>query len=201
MQAIVGLAKSWMPSSAASAMASYFLTASLAARMSSNCEMSAPDTKAFSPSPEKTTTRMLSSFSAWPRSAGTASHMSTESALCFAGLLKRMCSTGPSTHAFTRSVGETYVVMSFISVDSFGLEALQRGGIEADLREDLLGMLAAARRGPRDLRRRARHDDRLAHEALLARARRRHLLHHPEVLHLLLLERLLHVVDVAARDA
>ena len=75
--------------------------------MSSNCEMSAPEMNALSPSPENTTRRTLSSCSAFSRSGGTASHMSTESALCLAGLLKRMCSTQPSSQAFTRSVVET----------------------------------------------------------------------------------------------
>jgi hypothetical protein len=75
--------------------------------MSSNCEMSAPEMKDLPPSPESTTQRTASSFSAWARSRGMASHMSTESALCFAGLSKRMCNTGPSSHAFTRSVPET----------------------------------------------------------------------------------------------
>ncbi len=75
--------------------------------MSSNCEMSAPETKALPPSPESTTMRTLSSFSALARSGGIASHMSTESALCFSGLLKRMCSTEPSSHVFTRSVPDT----------------------------------------------------------------------------------------------
>ena len=37
-------------------------------------------------------------------SGGTASHMSTDSALCFAGLLKRMCSVRPSSQDWTRSV-------------------------------------------------------------------------------------------------
>ena len=63
---------------------------------SSNCEMSAPETNDFPPSPENTTMRTLSSCLAWSSSAGTAPHMSTESALCFAGLSKRMCRTGPS---------------------------------------------------------------------------------------------------------
>ena len=75
--------------------------------MSSNCEMSAPEMKAFPPSPDSTTMRTLSSFCARSRSFGTASHMSTESALCFSGLLKRMWSTAPSSQALTRSVLET----------------------------------------------------------------------------------------------
>src|SRR3954471_20512722 len=87
-------------------MASYCLTASRAARMSSNCEMSAPDTKAFSPAPENTIARIVSSCSACASSGGTACHMSTDSALCLAGLLNRMCSVGPSAQACTRSVGE-----------------------------------------------------------------------------------------------
>jgi hypothetical protein len=75
--------------------------------MSSNCEMSAPEAKDFVPSPEKTTSRTASSASACASSGGTASHISTESALCLAGLLKRMCRAAPSSQALTRSVGET----------------------------------------------------------------------------------------------
>src|SRR5688572_2330522 len=190
-----------MPSRQASATDSYFFTASFCARMSSNCEMSAPEMNDLPPSPESTTQRMSSSRSARPRRTGTASHMSTESALCLAGLLKRMCRIGPSVQALTRSVGETYVVMSFISIHSFGFEAFERGRIEAGLRQDLFGVLAALRGRAGDLRWRARHDDGLPHQALLAEPGRDDLLDHAQVLHLLLLERLPDVVDGPAGNA
>ena len=74
--------------------------------MSSNCEMSAPDTKALSPAPVNTTKRTRGSCSAWFNSTGTASHMSTDKALWRATLLNWMNSVLPSSQVLTRSVGE-----------------------------------------------------------------------------------------------
>jgi hypothetical protein len=91
--------------SAFSAMCSYFFTASRAARMSSNCEMSAPEANAFGPWPEKTTMRISSSFSPGRGARHGLPHVH-EIALCLATLLKLKCSTEPSTQALRRSVGD-----------------------------------------------------------------------------------------------
>src|SRR6185503_18876175 len=87
-----------------------------------------------------------------------------------------------------------------LSVGPGFLQSREALGIDADLAQDLLGVLTALRRRARDLRRRARHDDGLAHEHLLAETRRDDFLQHAEVLHLRLLERLLDIVDAPARD-
>jgi hypothetical protein len=67
--------------------------------------MSAPDTKALSPAPVTTTTRIAGSFSKSSRMTGIASHMSDEVALCLAGLLKTIRPTGPFFSAIMLGVG------------------------------------------------------------------------------------------------
>ena len=57
-------------------------------RAFSNSEMSAPETKALSPAPVTTTTRIAGSFSNSSRMTGIASHMSVEVALCLCRLVE-----------------------------------------------------------------------------------------------------------------
>ena len=67
--------------------------------------MSAPETKAWSPAPVTTTTRIAGSFSKSSRMTGIASHMSDEVALRLAGLLKTSRPTGPIFSAIMLGVG------------------------------------------------------------------------------------------------
>src|SRR4029077_21288974 len=67
--------------------------------------MSAPETKAWSPAPVTTTTRMAGSFSDSSMMIGIASHMSDEVALRWAGLLKTSRPTGPAFSAIMFGVG------------------------------------------------------------------------------------------------
>jgi hypothetical protein len=106
MEASVGLGKSWMPMSVVSAMARS-ATAALAARMSSNCEMSAPETKALPPAPENTTSRTRSSsLRQLQQRRHRLPHVDRQRVV-LGGLLKRMCSAPPSSQACTRSVVDT----------------------------------------------------------------------------------------------
>ena len=71
--------------------------------------MSAPETKALSPAPVTTTTRIAGSFSNSSRMTGIASHMSVEVALCFCGLLKTSRPTGPAFSAIMLGVGLKFI--------------------------------------------------------------------------------------------
>src|SRR4051794_6522214 len=66
--------------------------------------MSAPDTKALPPAPATTTQRISSSPSSSARMRGTASHMSSETALCRAGLLKSIQPVDPSLRRIILSI-------------------------------------------------------------------------------------------------
>ena len=70
--------------------------------------MSAPETKAFSPAPFSTITRIAGSASSRSSASGSARHMATESALCFAGLLKVIQPTAPAVST------SNWSVMSFL---------------------------------------------------------------------------------------
>ena len=74
--------------------------------------MSAPDTKALSPAPVTTMTRIAGSFSKSSRMTGIASHMSVEVALCFCGLLKTSRPTGPSFSAIMLGVGLMFITLT-----------------------------------------------------------------------------------------
>src|ERR1700756_968114 len=82
--------------------------------------MSAPETKAWSPAPVTTTTRIAGSFSKSSRMTGIASHMSDEGGLRLAGLLKTSGPTGPAFSAIMFGVGliMTYSLL-FASLPNF----------------------------------------------------------------------------------
>ena len=65
-------------------------------RSFSNCEMSAPEMNAFSPSPATTITRTDGSASSSASALGTPAHMSNVIAFIFSGLEKRTVATAPS---------------------------------------------------------------------------------------------------------
>jgi len=112
--AINGFCRSRIPRWAAAEAALYFSSAAAELRFSANSEISAPETKALSPAPIMTTTRMSSSawksFMAWP----TASHMAMDTALRRAGLLKISQPTPSSLRAIILSVFSSMVIRAFI---------------------------------------------------------------------------------------
>src|SRR5690349_8855592 len=86
------------------------------------------------------------------------------------------------------------------SEHSAGFEAREVVVVESYLAQDLLGMLAPARRRARNRARRSRELHGLADHALLAVPAGDDLLYHPEMLHLRLVEDFTHIVDHAARN-
>src|SRR5258707_13109975 len=66
--------------------------------------MSAPETKALPPAPERTTTRIELSLAKSCRISSAASHISSEVALCRSGLLKIIDPIGPSLRESILSV-------------------------------------------------------------------------------------------------
>src|SRR5262249_24781962 len=167
---------------------------------------SAPDTNALPPAPESTTTRMASSRPNASRILGTACHMSTETALCRAGLLKVIQPTAPSLRAIMRSVP---VSMGFsVGVQAAKLAVLhdlappQAGNhlvVVAERTQHLVGMLAALGRRIAGVARRAGELDRLVDDLDIAELGMVDAGGHAEVTHLRVLEHLVHLVDRAAR--
>ncbi len=88
MRAITGLAKSPSLRRPALVSRSYSCCASALLRLLANWLMSAPDTKALSPAPVRTTTRTAGSSAQPSRIADSPSHISTDMALRFSGWLK-----------------------------------------------------------------------------------------------------------------
>src|SRR5688572_33417654 len=115
--------------------------------------MSAPDTKALPPAPVSTTTRISGSRAKSSRIATAASHMGSDIALCFSGLLKVSVPTRPSLRESTLSV---WVMVGSLSDGLAVVQRLDLVAREAELGEHLVGMLAAARRRRGEPARRAR---------------------------------------------
>src|SRR5882757_9910474 len=152
--------------------------------------MSAPDTKALSPAPVTTTTRIAGSFSNSSRMTGIASHMSVEVALCFCGLLKTSLPTGPAFSAIMLGVG-----LKFISDHSPLAEAGDRLVVVAGLLEDGVGMLALLGSRGFHLELGATHVDGLADQLDLAQLGVLDGVRHLQVLDLRISEHLVHLVD------
>src|SRR5580704_5749706 len=188
--------------------------------------MSAPETKAWSPAPVTTTTRIAGSFSKSSRMTGIASHMSDEVALRLAGLLKTSRPTGPAFSAIMFGVGLIICTLLFAgarhssdaifplidkdarlesrapSLDHATLaEARDGRGVVAGFLQHRLGVLALLWRGRTHLEGRAAHVDRLAYELDRPKLGRRHGMRHLEVLDLRIGEHLVHLVDRPGRDA
>src|SRR5712664_632502 len=101
---MVGLGKSTIAAFACAEILLYSRMFSRDERFSANSEMSAPEMNALPPAPLRTTTRIWSSFSNSAMISGTDFHISTDTALCRAGLLNCIQPIGPSFFAIIRSV-------------------------------------------------------------------------------------------------
>src|SRR3954468_24281139 len=101
---MVGFARTSSLRQLSSEAVSYVSICAGVARFSSNSEMSAPETKARSPAPLTTTTLTVGSLAKESTIRPRALHMSRETALCRAGLLKTIQPTAPSFRAIMRSV-------------------------------------------------------------------------------------------------
>src|SRR5882762_11452344 len=101
---MVGLGKSIIAAFACAEILLYSRMFSRDERFSANSEMSAPEMNALPPAPLRTTTRIWSSFSNSAMISGTDFHISTDTALCRAGLLNCIQPIGPSFFAIIRSV-------------------------------------------------------------------------------------------------
>src|SRR4029077_19078755 len=154
--------------------------------------MSAPETKAWSPAPVTTTTRMAGSFSDSSMMIGIASHMSDEVALRLAGLLKTSRPTGPAFSAIMFGVG---LIMGNLLNNSALAKAGDGRSIVAGFLQHRLCVLALLGRGRAHLEGRAAHVDRLAYELDVAQLGRLHGMLHLEVLDLRIGEHLVHLVD------
>src|ERR1700730_14149779 len=155
--AMVGFWHSTIAAWARSPIALYSRIASREPRFCSNSEMSAPEMNALPPAPASTTTRIASSRAHSSRISGTAFHMSTETALCRAGLLNSIQPTAPSLRAIIRSVLvfmtrlRWYLVLSHFlrktgahfsgkcSYDFLLVQVRDRRVVEAELTQDLVG--------------------------------------------------------------
>src|ERR1700719_5037849 len=159
--AMVGFLHSTIAACARSPIALYSRIASREPRFCSNSEMSAPEMNALPPAPASTTTRIASSRANSSRISGTAFHMSTETALCRAGLLNSIQPTAPSLRSIIRSV---LVFMARLRSYHFLLAQLgDRRGIVPQLAQHFVGVLALFRRGIAHATRRAGQLDRLVH--------------------------------------
>src|SRR5437867_2729674 len=182
IRAIVGLAH--LPSLACAVWptSSYRATCSGVARVWSNSEMSAPATKALSPAPVTTTTRISGSASNASRIDGIAAHISKDAALRFSGLLKVSRPTAPCFAAIILGVGLR--VMRSALDDAAAPEVGDHVGVVAGLRQDLVGVLALLRGGGAHGEGRAAHLYGLADELDLAQRGGGDRLGHLQVPHL-----------------
>src|SRR6185295_11256872 len=153
--------------------------------------MSAPEANALPPAPVTTITRTDASALKSAIASSAASHISSEIAFSFSGLLK-LIQPMPSAF-FTISFS---LAIAASSDDSFALQPRDAGVVEADLAQDLGGVLAERRRMRDDPARRAAERHRLAEVRHVA-----DLLHDAELAHLRVRERLVDRIDRAARHA
>src|SRR3954466_11052708 len=160
--------------------------------------MSAPDMKARPPAPASTITRIASSREKSSMISGTASHISTDTALCRAGLLKIIQPTAPSLRAIMRSVLTTSCIGSHHLARA---KIRDRRGIIAKLAQHFIRMLAGIGRRALHAAARARELDRLVHDLGLAQVRMPYGRGHAEMPNLRIREDLVHLVDRAARYA
>src|SRR5579875_495213 len=198
---MVGFGVSSRRARAASEIRLSAAAASAEARFSANSEMSAPDTKALPPAPLTTMTRIASSRSKSSRMDWTASHISSETALRRAGLLKIRWPTAPSFLAIILSVmGRSGMVSS--SDDAARAQIGDRVIAVAELAQDRIGVLAElGGRAQRFGLRRAAHIDRLADDADRAELRVVDRPRHCEMLHLRIGKDLVDRIDRPARHA
>src|SRR6202011_5453794 len=197
--AMVGFWHSTIAAWARSPIALYSRIASREPRFCSNSEMSAPEMNALPPAPASTTTRIASSRANSSRISGTAFHMSTETALCRAGLLNSIQPTAPSLRAIIRSV---LVFMARLRSNNLLFAQLgDRRGVEAQLAQHFLGVLALFGGRIAHAARRARQLDRLVHHLDITEAGMMHGRGHVQVLDLLVGEHLVHLIDRPARHA
>src|SRR5580704_11240102 len=197
--AMVGFLHSTIARLARSPMALYSRIASREPRFCSNSEMSAPEMKALPPLPASTTARMASSALNASRISGTAFHMSTETALCRAGLLNSIQPTAPSLRAIIRSV---LVFMARLRLyDLLLVQVRDHLVVEAELAQHLVGVLALVGRRIAHAARRAGELHRLVDHLDITEPRMMHGRRHAEMAHLRVGEHLVHLVDRAARHA
>src|ERR1700730_8270702 len=191
--AMVGFLHSTIAACARSPIALYSRIASREPRFCSNSEMSAPEMNALPPTPASTTTRIASSRANSSRISGTAFHMSTETALCRAGLLNSIQPTAPSLRAIIRSV---LVFMARLRSNNLLFSQLgDRRGIVPQLAQHFVGVFPLLRRGIAYGARRARQLDRLVDHLDITEAGMMHGRGHLQVAHLLVGEHRVHFVD------
>src|SRR6185369_6833510 len=129
---------------------------------------------ALPPAPVSTITRTDGSAVKSAIASSAASHISSEIAFSFSGLLKIIQPTPSAFFAISFSLAIT-----FSSNDTFALQPRDAGIVEADLAQHLGGVLAERRRMGDDATRRAAERHGLAEIRHVA-----DLLHHPELAHL-----------------
>src|SRR4051794_18307273 len=160
--------------------------------------MSAPDMKARPPAPASTITRVASSREKSSMISGTASHISTDTALCRAGLLKIIQPTAPFLRAIMRSVLTTSCIGSHhLARAKIG----DRRGVISKLAQHFVRMLAGIGRRALHAVARARELNRLVHDLGLAQARMPDRRRHAEMPDLGIGEDLVHLIDRATRHA
>src|SRR5665213_851222 len=129
--------------------------------------------------------------------SGIACHISSDTALRRAGLLKTSQPIGPSISAIMRSVGD-FMTRSSNQISSnhaVGAQPRDRRSVVAELAQHVVGMLAALRRWLAQRRGRAAQRHRLADEIDLAQDRMLDRLGDAEMLDLRIGEGLVDVVD------
>src|SRR5688572_1193038 len=192
----------------------HFSRCSGVARPASNLEMSAPETNALSPAPDRTITRIALSAAKSSSTCAAASDISGETALRFSGLLKISEPTAPFFFDRILSLVVVSVVLVMVSVfmvyvllvccpvnklnDAVGAHLFYFRFRIADAAQYLFCVLAGIRGGVIHLPRQSFHVDRRCDEtqfaALFALYGRRH----PEMLDLRIGKHLIDVVDGAA---
>src|SRR6056297_35985 len=162
--------------------------------------MSAPETKALPPAPDRMRIRTLSSAAKRAVADSTASHISSDTALRFSGWLKMIRAISPDCSVMILSVmGPSVFCRRLGGARGFHLGELCIA--QADLGQDLGAMLARLGRRRGDMAAGAAHDDGLAHQFRLAPLLAGDGLSQAKVAHLRIAEDLPDIVDLAGGNA